>query len=282
MALVLPGLGFLLLLVVCIGIGFLLARRGARGSTLVERTAAQHLTRGRWAALVAGLGAFALALACDDLGRGFVLAPAVGGAFATGILALAERTVPTEDASLRTVRLDRRSPLPWVSPATWVAGATNVALLAAVIVTGWSTATSDDQGRSGRAVEWVTVDGSQSGSPWPGSFYSWPTLVALVVATLAFVAGLRLVTTRPQVNADALTELTDADLRRRSARLLQAVYLIVLGLTLGALSLMLVTRTSSVASGAPTWVSVAHWLGLAGVLVGAGTVVTGVVTGVKR
>lgn len=282
MALSLPILGFVVLLALCLGVAFLLARRSTRGSTLVERTAAQHLARGRWGALALSIVVFVVVAASAGLGRGFVLAPAVAGSVAMGILALTERTVPTEASGVRAVRLEPRSATSWMSRATWSGGAVNLALLAAVVILGWVTAKPDDGGRSGRAVEWTTVDGGQSGSPWPGSYYSLPVLVALAAATLAVVAGLRLVAARPQVNADALTELSDGDMRRRSARLFEAAFLTVLGLTLGALSLMMFGATSSIQPGSPTWVAIAHWLGLTGVLAGAGSVIVGAVTGVRR
>lgn len=282
MARSLPIFGFVVLLALCLGVALLLTRRSTRGSTFVERTAAQHLARGRWGALALAIVALVVVAAGVGLGRGFALAPAVAGSVAMGVLALSERTVPTGASSVRAVRLEPRSATSWMSRATWVAGAVNLALLAAVVILGWVTAKPDDGGRSGRTVEWTTVDGGQSGSPWPGSYYSLPVLVALAAATLAVVAGLRLVVTRPQVNADALTELSDGDLRRRSARLFQAAYLVVMGLTLGALGLLMFAATSSIQPGSPTWVAISHWLGLAGVLAGAGSVIVGAVTGVRR
>lgn len=260
-----------------------LTDRARRDGTPTEIAARRHLARGRWVAAVAGVATLCVCGALGgDLGRGLLVAPAAAGAVTMCLLAVGERTVPTQRAGVRTVSLTPRSQWRWVAaPARAVAAA---ALLALGIIFAWcaSTATADDQGRGGRAVEWATNEGTETRSPWPGSFYSAPAIVALAVAALAFVVAMRGVAHRSQVNADVHAGVADGAARRHSSRILQGILLVTLGVTLTGVALAMSAATSHPAAGAPRWLALAHTGGLLGALVGIATVITGVLTAARR
>ncbi|GAA1406764.1 hypothetical protein ACFQZ4_05605 [Catellatospora coxensis] len=137
------------------------------------------------------------------LGRGYALA---GPAFAMVLLLtalVAERLTPRaattgpRTASLTVRRI--RDYLP-VYP-TWVAGLGTVLLIALLTATT-AVGVADDLGRAGRAISNRCGDGLQTNTPWPGSYYSIPILIATAAClALAFVA-LQTVTRRPRFAGD--------------------------------------------------------------------------------
>ena len=89
------------------------------------------------------------------------------------------------------------------------------AVHAATLALTTTTATTDDMGRAGRQVAAQCGDVGNAAGPYPGSFYSVPLALLLLVITLATLAALTAVVRRPR--GFAPDDVADDVLRRRSA-----------------------------------------------------------------
>ena len=169
-----------------------------------------------WAsALVVGGVAAWLVNGSLDLGRGTMLIPAVLGLFVVAGVGLAETVVrPRRPAGARTASLAPRrvsSYLPRaITPA--VAGITVLHLATLALTT--ASASTDDMGRAGRQLAAQCGNMGSSVGPYPGSFYSVPLLVLLLVTGLAALAALTAVVRRPR--GFAPDDVGDDVLRLRS------------------------------------------------------------------
>jgi hypothetical protein len=137
------------------------------------------------------------------LGRGYALA---GPAFAAVLLLTAlaaERFAPRPNrAGVRSASLTIRRIRDYLPryPA-WVAGAGTVVLV--LLLTGTTLAAGpDSEGRPGRALTRVCDDMVASRSPWPGSYYSIPVLLATAICLALTLVALQAVTRRPRLAGD--------------------------------------------------------------------------------
>jgi hypothetical protein len=206
------------------------------------------------------------------LGRGFALA---GPAFAAVLLLtalVAERFAPRparagpRSASLTIRRI--RDYLPRY-PA-YVAGVSTVVLV--VLLAGTTKAGDpDSEGRRGRALTRVCETMVASSSPWPGSYYSIPILIATGICLVLTVIALQAVTRRPQLAGDE-------GARRRSAEVIVSAYGIAVLTPLGGCVVATVSgvygtqcglhRVNAlvVAAGVGVVVAVVFWIYMASVL----------------
>ncbi|WP_152190198.1 hypothetical protein [Georgenia satyanarayanai] len=157
-----------------------------------------------------------------DLGRGTMLVPAILGLFMVGGVGLAETVVrPRRPAGVRSASLaPRRVPdfLPrTLATAVGVMTAVHLATLALTT----ATASPDDMGRAGRQIAAQCGSTASGAGPYPGSFYSGPLTVVLVMTGLAAVVAMTAVVRRPR--GFAADDVGEDVLRRRSvARVLAA------------------------------------------------------------
>jgi hypothetical protein len=190
---------------------------------------ASSLTRGRvdtlrewtwvrftWAAavVVGGLGAWLLNSRLD-LGRGTMLVPAVLGLFVVAGVGLGEPVVrPRRPTGPRCASLAPRRVVDYLPRAlTFAVGGIAALHLAALTLTT-ATASADDLGRAGRQVAARCGDFGSAASPYPGTFYSVPLALLLLVVGLATAAGLTSVVRRPR--GFAPDDVADDVLRHRS------------------------------------------------------------------
>lgn len=199
--------------------------------------AARSLTRGRvdtrhewrwvrvtWAAalLVGGVAAW-LVHAIVDLGRGTMLIPTVLGLFVVAGVGLAETVVrPQRPTGARTASLAPRRVANYLPRNLAIAvGASTLVHLATLALTT-ATASPDDMGRAGRQVAAQCGDLGSGAGPYPGSFYSVPLVLLLLVIGLAAAAALVAVVRRPR--GFAPDDVKDDVLRKQSVtRVLAAV-----------------------------------------------------------
>ncbi|MGN6132257.1 MAG: hypothetical protein ACTHOK_18110 [Nocardioidaceae bacterium] len=190
--LVLVGGPLLLTVVVVTALSLSRGRvRARREWTLVRATWAVALVVG---AVVAWLLADSLAL-----GRGAMLAPAVLGLFVVAGVALGETVVrPPRPTGPRTASLAARRVADYLprTLATAVVGITALHLATLALTT--LTASTDDLGRAGRQVAAWCGDMGSAASPYPGSFYSVPLTLLLLVIGAATAAALTAVVRRPR------------------------------------------------------------------------------------
>lgn len=176
-------------------------------------------TRARVIALVVGLIVVVAMTGLGPLGMGLMLAPAVFAA--TQILATLAADVLTHSSARTpgTSGLEVRRIGAYLPRALTLA--TAVALLVLAGTLAWTTAVGsvDDMGRAGRAFTYsYPCDGVCRGSftPWPGSYYSIPLGVALVVLVALAVVAVTMTVRRPRDASDREIVRVDDFIRKRS------------------------------------------------------------------
>ncbi len=196
---------------------------------MVIALAAQSMTRGgidtrrEWkcvrvtwfAALGVGGVAAWLVNGSLDLGRGTMLVPAVIGLSVVAGVGIGETVVrPRRPIGPRTASLAPRRMVDYVPRAltTAVAGITAVHLATLALTT--VSASADDMGRAGRQIAARCGNVGSGAGPYPGSFYSVPLTLLLLVIGLAAVAALVAVVRRPR--GFAPDDVGDDVLRLRS------------------------------------------------------------------
>lgn len=150
-----------------------------------------------------------------DLGRGTMLAPAVLGLFVVAGVGLGEAVVrPQRPTGPRTASLAPRRVANYLPRVlTTAAGGITVLHLATLALTT-ATASPDDMGHPGRQVAARCGNMGSSAGPYPGSFYSVPLILLLLVIGMTTTAALTAVIRRPR--GFAPEEVGDEVLRQRS------------------------------------------------------------------
>lgn len=167
------------------------------------------------AALVVGGAAAWLVNGSFDLGRGTMLVPAVIGLFVVAGVGLAETVVrPQRPTGSRTASLAPRRVADYLprTLAAAVGGITAVHLATLALTT--ATASTDDAGRAGREIAAQCSNTASGAGPYPGSFYSAPLALLLLVIGVLAAAALTAVVRRPR--GFAPDDVGDDELRRRS------------------------------------------------------------------
>ncbi|MDQ2852862.1 MAG: hypothetical protein M3Y49_19410 [Actinomycetota bacterium] len=218
----------MVVLIIAISIIAMVLAFVVRGPTAFNRgvVARPHLRRLGWTtrtlqrlAVPVGIALVAAMSSLGGLGRGIMMVPVIFGA--TQILAVVVANVVTR-SSARTpgvAALEIRRVRDLIPQAlSWATGGA-VVVLAGLLTWTTAVASADDQGRAGRSFKYACSDGCKASfGPWPGSYYSVPLGIA-VVLVLAF-AGLALWQTarRPRNGADAQIAIVDDAIRRGAAR----------------------------------------------------------------
>ena len=134
-----------------------------------------------------------------DLGRGVMLVPAVAGVCVVAGVGLAETVVrPVRPPGPRTASLAPRRVLNYVPQRLAAVVAGTVAVHLATLVLTTLSASADDMGRAGRQIAARCGNMSSTAGPYPGSFYSVPLVLLLLLIGLAAAAALTAVVRRPR------------------------------------------------------------------------------------
>jgi hypothetical protein len=191
--LVLVGGPLLLLLVIALA-------AGSRPRGLVDARPEWAWVRVVWGASL-GVGCLAawLVQRSLDLGRGTMLVPAVLGLFVVAGVGRAETVVrPQRPTGARTASLASRRVVDYLPRTLATAVAGIAALHLATLALTTATASTDDLGRAGRRVAARCGTMASEAGPYPGSFYSVPLLLLLLVIGLIGAASLTAVVRRPR------------------------------------------------------------------------------------
>ena len=213
--------------------------------------------RWHWAGVLGGVVTAVAVAESGGFGRGFLLAAPLFALCLCGGILLGELTVaaPTDPTRRATLVVRRtRDYLP--RRLTTAVLVTTAALLSLAAVTT-AAGSADDLGRAGRMLSRRCGPAAwESAGPWPGSYYSVPLVITVLIGLGTAGLTLRWITRRPRL--DSSPELDDA-LRRRAGRRVVAAAGILTTIPLAGIAL--------VAGGAllgtscrPPWWSVAGWL----------------------
>ena len=190
----------------------------ARGRVHTRREWA--LVRVTWtAAVVVGVVVSWVVNSSLGLGRGTMLVPAVLGVFVVAGVGLGEAVVrPRRPAGPRTASLAPRRVSEYLPRALARAVGGITALHLSTLALTTATASADDMGRAGRQVAARCGNTASAAGPYPGSFYSVPLFLLLLVIGLVTAAALTAVIRRPRGFApdDVGDDVGDDVLRRRS------------------------------------------------------------------
>ncbi|MFJ2031810.1 hypothetical protein [Streptosporangium sp. NPDC087985] len=259
------GIPFITLILLALGVALVSALvsvtrtvRMPSDDLLALRTTARRTLLARITGLAVGIGAACLTAGTGGLGRGPMLAaPALGLCLIlgtlTGELAAKPPGGPIRGAALETRKI--RHYLPRFSAS--LAAALSMITIGLLAVTV-STASADDMGRPGRSLVAHNPDGtvSQSTGPWPGWFYAWPILAALVGALLLSALVMHRIVRRGRPGLDPAARAVDEAQRAHSARVVTAAYGLCVALPLGGIAL---TAAAAVNNSAylPGWTVIA-------------------------
>ncbi len=221
-------LALLLVLAVLGGLA-VAAVRGDRGRTHVPATPVRE---GRLVGLTRVVGVVVGLLASQAVsegsshGTGPMLAPTVFGTCVLLAVVAGETLVrPRRDAGVRSASLGVRRLRDYV-PRAWIPVAVVVVLTAALLLLTTLTASLDSPGGEARAVSCARGVFSSTASHYPGSYYSGPLALGLLVVLVVAGLAARQVVLRPRGRGDAGG---DDALRRRSLRVVVAATGVAVG-----------------------------------------------------
>jgi hypothetical protein len=258
--LLVPLLVPLLLLAVWLAWWWPLSRRA------VELDASRHGTmlaayrkaiRWRWAGVgvgvvVASLTAVTVTGGLHNLGA--MLAPTVFGACVMVGVVVGELTTIPRREGVRTAAIETRTVGDYLPRRLAGLVAASAVGLGALLVTTTLMGSADDQGRAGRMlIQQCTPEMSTSQGPWPGSFYSVPLGIAVLVGLVGAAAALRTVVLRPRSGSDRDLVTADDVLRRRAAEAVVAATGVMVAASLAGVALVAGIQLHSFACPLQMW-----------------------------
>jgi hypothetical protein len=223
----------------------------------------------RWAGLGLGLIVAAVTAATANVGLhnvGAMLSPSVFGLCVIGGVVVGELTTIPRSQGVRTAALETRTVRDYLPRGLSGMVAASAIGLGALLVTTTLMGSADDQGRAGRFLSrQCTPEIWARNGPWPGSFYSVPLGIAVVVGLVVAAVALRTVVLRPRSGSDPDLIVADDFLRRRSAEAIVAATGVMVAASLSGVALVAGVRLIGVACPPASWTI----LGAALLVVGA-------------
>ena len=190
----------------------------------------------RWAGLAIGVVAAAVTAATVSFGLhnlGAMLSPTVFGLCVMGGVVAGELSKIPRRHGVQTAALETRTVGGYLPRRLSGVVAASALGLGALLVTTTLMGSADDQGRAGRSLSrQCTPEFGGATGPWPGSFYSVPLGIAVVVGLAGAAIALRTIVLRPRSGSDPDLAAADDVLRRRSAETVVAGVAFVAGLQL--------------------------------------------------
>lgn len=220
-----PELLFLLLVV---GVGVatvvVLSTRGRPSTIAAPAREGRLIGLTRVVGVVVGF--FAAQVPTGRYGSGSMLGPTVFGTCVLVAVVLGETLVrPRPGTGVRSASLGVRRVRDY-APRTWIPVAVVVVMTAALLLLTTLTASPDSPGGEARAVSCTRGVFSSTASPYPGSYYSAPLALALLVVLAVAGLAARQVVLRPRGRGDVGG---DDALRRRSFRVVVAATGVAVG-----------------------------------------------------
>jgi hypothetical protein len=197
----------------------------------------------RWAGLGLGVAAAAVTAvtaSAELYNIGAMLAPTVFGLCVIGGVVVGELTTIPRRQGLRTAAIETRTVGRYLPRRLGGLVAASAVGLGALLVTTTLMGSADAEGRAGRfLVRWCTPSRSVgvSSGPWPGSFYSVPLGIAVVIGILGAAVALRTVVLRPRSGSDLDFVAVDDVQRRQSAEAVVAATGVMVAVSLSGVAL---------------------------------------------
>jgi len=196
----------------------------------------------RWAGLGLGVVAAAVTAWTATFGLhnlGAMLAPTVFGLCVIAGVVVGELTTIPRRQGVRTAALETRTIGNYLPRRLGGLVAASTLGLGALLVTTTLMGSADDQGRAGRNLfRLCSPDRSEGAGPWPGSFYSVPLGIAVVVGLLGAAVALRTIVLRPRSGSDPDLVAGDDVLRRRSAEAVTAATGVMVAASMSGVALV--------------------------------------------
>lgn len=246
-------------------VGFAAPRRTVAApadAVATVEAADRHVRRLRLVGLVLGIVIGGTLWGGDALGRGSMLAAVGFGLAFLVVTCVGELTNPVSRSTHSDAELRRRQIADYLPRNLSLLVGGNVVVLVALLILGLVAGSTDDMGRPGRALAWSTPTGGGSAGPWPGSFYAWPMLGALLVELAVAGVALRIVARRAQVVASQAGSEVDSALRSAAARGVVAATGVATAFPLCGLGLVMAMTAGNAArgDGAPGWFAGVVWV----------------------
>ncbi len=229
-------------------------RTTGQQAALGSGQSATSLARWRWAGIGLGVVLAVGTVAAGDLDRGPLLASVVFSLGALAGILTGELLVRPQHGTQRRATVQPRLVKVYrpriLGRVVTAATATLIVLMIATTAGG----SADDQQHAGRWLTYRDAIQSASHGPWPGSYYSIPAAIALLVAGMGTAVVLVTIARRP---ATADREADDAQ-RRRSAETVTAAWGMAVSVSLVGFCLTAASALIGIAV-APLWWRVAGW-----------------------
>jgi hypothetical protein len=211
----------------------------------------------RWAGVGLGVVVAAVTAGTASFGLhnlGAMLAPTVFGLCVIGGVVVGELTTIQRRQGVRTAALETRTIGDYVPRRLGGLVAVSAIGLGALLVTTTLMGSADDQGRAGRNLfRLCSPERSEGAGPWPGSFYSVPLGIAVVVGLLGAALALRTVVLRPRSGSDPDLVAGDDLLRRRSAEAVTAATGVMVAASLSGVALVAAGALIRFGCAPPSW-----------------------------
>lgn len=224
------------------------AQGGAQQTVMGTRRLAWRWPVGGLAVGAVGAG---WATQMDALGRGWLVAVSVLGIGLVGGLVMAEVVVSGPQGRRRSAMLLPRRASDYIPRPLGGAVLGAVACLVAVLGMTTVLGSADDMGRSGRSLRHTCGQMSAAIGPWPGSFYTAPIAVTLVLMLVLAGLGLRVIAARPRPSGSV--DIADENSRRRAGRAMSAAVGIAITTPLILVSVAAGSNLLAIACAAPWW-----------------------------
>ena len=217
----------------------------------------------RWAGLLVGVVAAVLVLGSGSLGVGVLLsAPALGLGVLLGVVVGELIGSRVSRDRVRVAALEVRRVRDYLPRGLTATVATAGSLLAALLALTTAMAAPDDMGRSGRALfRRCSAAMGESHGPWPGSFYSLPLAVVLLVGAGIALVALRVVVLRPRSSGPG-DPLEDDAWRRRSVTAVVGSLGVLVALPLAGVAFLAAAGLGGIGCRPVAWTVGAWVLGL--------------------
>lgn len=248
----------ILVLLSLIGAGIAIRATSGMQATVSGRLAdvARDTRRWRVGGLLIGLLVAGLTLGQGGLGRGVLLAAPLFGLCSLLGVVIGELQVEAPGGETRSATLQARRVRDYLPTRLAVVVSSTIALLVMVATMTTAIGSAYDPDRAGRSL--ARACGEQileTRDLWPGSFYTGPLAIVVLVGLAVAGTALRRIVSRPRPDGESGLDDT---LRRHAATAVTAAVGLLVAVPLAGISLVAADRLLGICN-PPLWWTIAGW-----------------------